>query len=117
LRNAAAVELTAFGEAASVLTPLKWRSTSSESSDAYPDVVAVLNSRWRVIECPHGMQWILQFRGRSETMATSRWRNRSYCRTAEALIRCCHAHAGEIEPSARDILAALSERIIERVSA
>jgi hypothetical protein len=87
------------------------RSGVSESSDDYPEVVAVLNARWRVIECRHGTQWILQHRGRAETMATSRWRGRSYCRTAEALIRCCHAQAREIGPSARNILAALPERI------
>ena len=67
----------------------------------------------RVIECSHGIQWILQYRGRTETMATSRWRGRSYCRTLEALIGCCHAHAGEIEPSASIILAELPARIIE----
>ena len=90
------------------------RSTRPESSDDYPDVVAVLTSRWRVIECSHGIQWILQFRGRIETMAMSRWRGRSYCHTRDALIRCCHAHAGQIEPSARNVLAELPARIIGR---
>lgn len=86
-------------------------ATYRESSDLYPRVVAVLNDRWRVIACPAGIQWILQCRGRSKTMATSRWRGRSYCRTSEALIRCCREYAGEIEPAARAILAALPPRI------
>jgi hypothetical protein len=41
------------------------------------------------------------------------WRGRSYCQTKEALIRCAREHAGEIEPSACAILAALPERIIK----
>lgn len=82
-----------------------------ESSDAYPHVVAVLNDRWRVIACSAGIQWILQYRGRSETMATSRWRGRAYCRTRDALIRCCREYSGEIDPAACTILAALPPRI------
>ncbi len=79
----------------------------TESADDYCRIVAVLNDRWRVIACPAGIQWILQHRGRTETMATSRWRGRAYCRTRDALIRCCHDYAGEIEPAACTILAAM----------
>jgi hypothetical protein len=86
-------------------------STRSESSDDYPDVVIALNDRWRVIECRHRLQWILQHRNRSETVSTGDWRGRSYCRTREALRRCCDAQAGEIGPQARNILAELPERI------
>ena len=90
----------------------------AESDDRYP-AVAVLNQRHRVIRCRAGIQWILQRRNvpagtggnRPEGHSTSDWRGRSYCRTREALIRCCHEHAGEIAPSAVAALEALPERI------
>jgi hypothetical protein len=50
-----------------------------ESAGNYDRVVARLNFRWRVIECAHGIQWILQRRASAETYATSRWVGRSYC--------------------------------------
>ena len=81
-----------------------------ESADNYDRVVTRLNARWRVIECAHGIQWILQRRVSTETYATSRWVGRSYCRTSEALRRCSMEHAGQIDPAAATILAALPER-------
>jgi hypothetical protein len=82
----------------------------AESDDFYPGLVVVLNSGWRVIECRHGAQWILQHRNRAETVARHAWRGRSYCRTREALIRCCDEHVSQIDPTARIMLAALPER-------
>jgi hypothetical protein len=84
---------------------------TAESDDSYPHLVTVLNNDWRVIECRDGIQWILQYRNRAKTVARHGWRGRSYCRTKEALIRCCDEHAGEIGPDARLTLAALPERI------
>jgi hypothetical protein len=84
----------------------------SESDDAYPHLR--LNDRFRVIVCRDGIQWILQRRdrpGRPERHARSDWRGRSYCRTREALIGCCGAHAGEIGPAAIVVLSALPEQI------
>jgi len=54
-----------------------------ETSDNYAGVVAVLDGGRRVITCCHGIQWILQER------IGGRWRNRSFCQTRHALIRCC----------------------------
>jgi hypothetical protein len=85
--------------------------SAAESDESYPGIVAVLNSGWRVIECRHGIQWILQRRNRAETVARHVWRGQSYCRTKEALIRCCDEHAGQIDPAARMTLEALPERI------
>ena len=85
--------------------------STAESDDSYPGVVAILNSGWRVIECRHGIQWIMQYRNRVETVARHVWRGGSYCRTREALIRCCDAHAGQVGLAARTILAALPERL------
>jgi hypothetical protein len=81
-----------------------------ESYDAWP-VVARLNAGWRVIACRDGVQWILQRRGSPEKPRRDDWRGRSYCQTSEALIRCAREHAGEIEPTACTILAALPARL------
>jgi hypothetical protein len=85
----------------------------AESDDRYPH--ARLNACWRVIECRDGIQWILQARNRSETVARSDWRGRSYCRTREALIACSDRHCGEISPAGRAALEALP-RIIGGVA-
>jgi hypothetical protein len=83
----------------------------SESSEGYAGVIARLNPRWRIIECRHRIQWILQYRASAETYPTSNWKGRSFCRTREALLRCCREHAGVIDPTAAAVLAALPERI------
>jgi hypothetical protein len=88
----------------------------AETSDDYPKVVT-LNSRWRVIACRHGIQWILQYRNRAETVARDVWRGRSYCRTREALIRVCDDHAGIIDPDARATLEGLPARFPEKQNA
>jgi hypothetical protein len=49
----------------------------AESDDSYPGAIAVLNSGWRVIECRHDIQWILQYRKRALTVARNVWRGRS----------------------------------------
>lgn len=92
------------------------RSVKAECADAYP-IVAKLNDRWRVIACRHGIQWILQYRNRAETVARDGWRGRSYCRTKEALIRVCDCHAGNIEPAARAILNELPDWSPEKQNA
>jgi hypothetical protein len=87
-----------------------------ESSDSYSNVVTTLNRKWRVIRCRDGIQWILQSRD-SLKAAVGVWRGRSYCRSKEALLRVCAAHAGEIDPSAAAVLAALPDRIETRSGA
>lgn len=80
----------------------------AEADDRYPNIR--LNDRWRVIACRDGIQWILQARNRAETVARDVWRGRSYCRTRGALIQCCDAYCGEIDPAAAAVLAALPAR-------
>jgi hypothetical protein len=90
-------------------------AVKSEESDDYHMVVARLNTGcWRVIVCRAGIQWILQHRRSPKKAPADDWRGRSFCRTSEALIRCCREHAGEIEPEALAILAELPARIDER---
>jgi hypothetical protein len=83
----------------------------AESDNLYTGIVVVLNSGWRVIECRHGVQWVLQHRNRAVTVARHVWRSRSCCRTKAVLIRCCDEHAGQIDPAARMTLVALPDRI------
>lgn len=80
-----------------------------ESDDNYRAVIAVLNDRWRVIECRDGIQWILQFVKKKRDRQG--WEGRSYCRTRAALIRVSSCHAGEISPAAVAVLEALPERL------
>jgi hypothetical protein len=51
--------------------------STAESDDNYARLVTVLNSGWRLIECRHGIQWILRYRNRAETVARHVWRGRS----------------------------------------
>jgi hypothetical protein len=65
------------------------------------NLVAQLNASWRVIIDDDGKQWILQ------RLHENGWRARSYCRTRYALENCVRLYAGEIDPEAVAILAAL----------
>ena len=82
----------------------------NELAGGYSYVVAVLNTKWRVIECRDRRQWILQSRDTLTPLPTAVWRGRSYCRSKEALLR-VSAAAGAIDPRAAAILIALPERI------
>jgi hypothetical protein len=81
----------------------------AESNDAYPCLR--LNAEWRVIPCKDGVQFILQhLHAGAESTAAPRWEGRSYCRTTEALIRCCRAYCGPIDPTAAAAMASLPDR-------
>ena len=81
-----------------------WASCSrSEESDDYDAIVARLNVGWRVIVCAAGIQWILQ-RHTGERHGRARWEGRSYCRTSEALRRCCREEGIEIAPGVLAVL-------------
>ena len=82
-----------------------------ECDDDYYRIVARLNPGWRVIECQDGVQWILQRLGSPKRSRRNDWRGQSYSRTREALIRCTRHHAGDIDPAAAAVLAALPEWI------
>jgi hypothetical protein len=73
----------------------------NESAEGYGPVVAVLNGKWRVIECRDRVQWIVQSRDGTDGL----WRGQSYCRSKIALLRIC----GGIEGEARATLEALPD--------
>jgi hypothetical protein len=66
-------------------------------------MVAALDGNRRVIADAGDVQWILQVQ-RSD----GSWSNRTYCRTKEALIRCCGGSTPELD--------ALHDRIGDRVT-
>jgi hypothetical protein len=118
-RGEAGIDLSAWRHRLSSRSNANVQATRlAESDDRYP-AVAILNQRYRVIRCRDGIQWILQRRNipagtggnRPERHSRDDWRGRSYCRTREALIRCCRAYSGEIDPAAVVALRTLPERI------
>ena len=62
--------------------------TRRETSDFYSGVIAVLTSRWRVVTCRNGIQWILQKRT-AEPLHKGIWRGRSYHTNQNSLIEAC----------------------------
>jgi hypothetical protein len=66
------------------------RLRAEENADDRP-LIAALNSRWRVVVCKNGIQWVLQ------TRRGTRWHGRCFCRTREGLILCVRERAGEID--------------------
>lgn len=83
----------------------------SEEADNYGAIVARLNADWRIVVCAAGIQWVLQRGYTARNHGDVRWRSRSFCRTSEALIRVSREHAGDLQPAAAAILAALPARI------
>ena len=71
-------------------------------------LIAQLNTNWRVTDDP--LQWVLQRRQGNPRDKNSGWRDRSFCRTREALLRCVHEHCGDVEPTALAKLDALPSR-------
>ena len=66
-----------------------------------------LNESWRVIDDP--LQWILQRKKDNPRKKNPGWRDRSFCRTRDALLRCVREYCGEVDPSALVTLKALSD--------
>ncbi|KYK44898.1 hypothetical protein A1D31_11820 [Bradyrhizobium liaoningense] len=70
------------------------------------NLVAQLNARWRVVVSRDGAQWILQRLHENDD-----WRARSRCRARPSLERVVKLFAGEVDPAAQAILAALPGHI------
>jgi hypothetical protein len=104
----------------------------SESSDDYFDLVAVLNSEWRVIACRDLLNWALQRRispksapgdsrrapdrpqgwhSKYESPPGENWRGVVYCRTRDALRRAVRERAGTVDPHAAIALVRLPPSI------
>jgi hypothetical protein len=77
--------------------------STRESADDYHKVIARLSDRWRVIECRDGVQWILQYRFRSEKADKAPWVGRSYCRSRNTLLRCIREHTSGVDLAAAEV--------------
>jgi hypothetical protein len=89
--------------------PVTAPQTHRERDDGYKGVVAQLTTRWRVIVCRDGIQWILQ---RKESSHGGPWRGVSYNTNRDGLLRAC----GSLEAlpsSGLEALEALPEFISE----
>lgn len=78
-----------------------------ESDDDYKHVVTMLSSRWRVVLCKDGLQWVLQRKGG----ARSGWRGQSFCVTREALVRCIGEKVEEVDSEGLALVSQLPERV------
>ena len=73
--------LSSCPETAFAACPARNASLAREESEGYAGVVAVLNSRLRVIRGKCGLQWIAQKKERP-----TRWTSFAYCATKEGLL-------------------------------
>ena len=89
--------------------PVTAPQTHRERDDGYKGVVAQLTTRWRVIVCRDGIQWILQ---RKESSHGGPWRGVSYHTNRDGLLRACGSLKA-LSSGAVEALAALPEFISE----
>ena len=70
-------------------------------------LIAQLNATWRVVD--HPLQWRLQRKKGNPRTKNFGWRDRSFCTTLEALLRCVREYSGNVEPAALAKLTALPQ--------
>jgi len=66
-----------------------------------------LNFGWRVTE--DRLQWLLQHLDSKPGKFTSRWKNRSFCRTREGLLRCVQEYCGFVDAGALEWILSLPD--------
>ena len=81
-----------------------------EREDNYIRIVVHLTTRWRIIACKHGIQWILQKRS-VEPPNTGTWSGKSYAPTRDGLMAACSGRGLLLEPTERSTLEALPSHI------
>ena len=90
--------------------PSTGNDTRRETSDFYRGVIAILASRWRVVTCRNGIQWILQKRT-AEPVHEGIWRGQSYFTSREVLLAACASRELLFDRKARALLNALPDLI------
>ena len=90
--------------------PSPGNNTHKETSDFYRGVIAVLTSRWRVINCKNGIQWILQ-RRTAEPLHEGIWRGSSYFTSRDVLLEACASRELLSDQNACALLNALLDLI------
>lgn len=89
----------------SQLSPAAPLLSRREKDDNYYDVIVVLNTRWRVIRCKDGIQWVIQKASPSE------WRSVSYPRNRDGLLDRVRSLCGPCSDAAMAKLVALPDWI------
>ncbi len=64
------------------------RKECSESSGDYYRIVLMISSKWRIIECRQGLQWIIQ-KCQGIRYGTTRWENKKYFLSRDGLVTAC----------------------------
>ena len=94
------------------IVPSPGDDARKETSDFYGSVIAILASRWRVIACRNGIQWILQKRT-AEPLHKGIWRGQSYHTNRNGLIEACARLELSSEAKFKTVLQALPENASE----
>ena len=97
------------GPSGALEPPVLVDDTLREISEFYTGVIAYLNSRWRVIICKDGCQFILQYRS-SKHLNKGIWFGKSYPTNREALKCVCSSRGLLSDQKARAELEALLKR-------
>jgi len=84
----------------------------SEKSDAYSEVVAILNPALRVICGDCGLQWIVQ-----KKVSPTEWKGFAYCATKEGLLLRLPKNGCGCDPGAWCSIAALPDYFPKRANA
>ncbi|AII87810.1 hypothetical protein [Planktomarina temperata] len=90
-------------------------SSRRERDDHYADVVIHLSSRWRIIVCKDGIQWILQQRSVA-LPNTGTWSGKSYSTTRSGLMAACSDRELLLDPSEGQALDALPSTFREFIT-
>ena len=92
-----------------VTTPQSYR----ERDDDYKSIVVQLASRWRVIVCKDGIQWVLQHK---EASHAGPWRSFGYFTCRDSLIEACGSLNLLSEPLKSELLGSLPPTFHENVN-
>lgn len=79
-----------------------------ERDENYADIVVQLTSRYRIILCPQGLQWIIQ---EQEASHEAPWRAQEYHTSRESLLKACGKRGFLTYPSVGAVLHALPAHV------
>ena len=79
-----------------------------ERDNNYADIVVQLATRYRVILCPQGLQWIIQ---EQEASHEAPWRAQEYHATRESLLKACGKRGLLSDANAEAVLYALPDHV------
>ena len=79
-----------------------------ERDDNYVDIVVQLTTRYRVILCPQGLQWIIQ---EKEASRSGHWRAKTYHTSRDSLLSACGKLGFLSDPNVEAVLHALPDHV------